>query len=145
MDSVRLVFQINRKIVNTICFRFGLIRFRKDFSVWHSEEQISDFFQIERNVIIVTVFLLIINQTEFHLNRNWKENIFHSIWKNNEIYFCELSAGGGDGTPQQRGFHPPLEDEEFPLLRILFGRVYYHFKRSLISNYSKRFCHCLIA
>ena len=38
-----------------------------------------------------------------------------------------------------------LEDEEFPLLRILFRRVYYHFTRSLISNYSKRFCHCLIA
>ena len=32
-DSVRLLFQINRKMVNTIWFRFYLIRFRKYFSV----------------------------------------------------------------------------------------------------------------
>ena len=30
-DSVRLVFQINLKMLNTIWFRFYLIRFRKDF------------------------------------------------------------------------------------------------------------------
>jgi len=33
MDTVRLLFQINRKMVNTIGFRFDSIRFRKDFSV----------------------------------------------------------------------------------------------------------------
>ena len=32
-DSVRLLFQINRCKVNTIWFRFNLIRFRKYFSV----------------------------------------------------------------------------------------------------------------
>ena len=32
-DTVRLLFQINRKMVNTIWFPFDLIRFRKDFSV----------------------------------------------------------------------------------------------------------------
>ena len=33
-DTVRLLFQINRKMVNTIWFRFDLIKFRKDFSVY---------------------------------------------------------------------------------------------------------------
>ena len=32
-DTVRLLFQINRKMVNTIWFRFDLIGFRKYFSV----------------------------------------------------------------------------------------------------------------
>ena len=32
-DSVRLLIQINRIMVNTIRFGFDLIRFRKDFSV----------------------------------------------------------------------------------------------------------------
>ena len=32
-DSVRLLFQINRKMANTIWFAFDLIRFAKDFSV----------------------------------------------------------------------------------------------------------------
>ena len=33
MNSVRLLFRINRKMVNTIWFWFDLIRFRKDFPV----------------------------------------------------------------------------------------------------------------
>ena len=32
-DNVRLLFQINRKMVNTIGFRDDLIRFRKDFTM----------------------------------------------------------------------------------------------------------------
>ena len=35
---------------------------------------ISDSCQIEKNVIVVTVFLLIMSQTEFHLVPNQKEN-----------------------------------------------------------------------
>ena len=36
-DTVRLLFQFNRKMVNTIWFRFDLLRFRKYFSVCNWE------------------------------------------------------------------------------------------------------------
>ena len=51
-------FQINQKIVNTILFRFDLIRFRKKI-LWvytmvplqlYSKKYISIYFQIERNI-----------------------------------------------------------------------------------------------
>ena len=38
-DTVHLLLQINRKMVNTIRFRFDLTIFRKDFSVWLSNDQ----------------------------------------------------------------------------------------------------------
>ena len=40
----------------------------------HSEKSISDSFQTKRNTIVVTVFLLILNQTEFHWVHNQKKN-----------------------------------------------------------------------
>ena len=42
--------------------------------VVHTQKQISDHAQIERNAIVVTVFLLIIDQTKFRLAHNQKEN-----------------------------------------------------------------------
>ena len=42
--------------------------------IYHTEKYISDFFQIERNMIVETVFLLIMNQIKFQLVRNQKEN-----------------------------------------------------------------------
>ena len=57
----------------------------------HSEKYIYVFFQTERNVIIATVSLLFMNQTDFCLVHSEKENgheiIFRSIWKEMEIYF----------------------------------------------------------
>ena len=41
------------------------------------KERISDPFHIEQNTLVVRVFLLIINQTEFHLTRSQKENCHH--------------------------------------------------------------------
>ena len=40
-DAVRLLFQINRCMVNTIRYRFDLIKFRKDFSVCDDKNRIS--------------------------------------------------------------------------------------------------------
>ena len=41
----------------------------------HSEKDISILFHIKRNVILATVFLLILNQTEFRLIDNYNQKI----------------------------------------------------------------------
>ena len=43
----------------------------------HWKNYISISFQIEWDVIMVTVFLSILNWTEFHSVQNWKENYHH--------------------------------------------------------------------
>ena len=43
----------------------------------HLENFISNFFHIEWDMIVVTVFLSISNQMEFHLVQNRKENCHH--------------------------------------------------------------------
>ena len=43
----------------------------------HSAKSISNLFQIERKTIVVTVFLLIMNETEVRLAYNQKENCHH--------------------------------------------------------------------
>ena len=40
----------------------------------HSEKSLTNFFQIERNTIVVTFFRLITNQTDFRLFHNQKES-----------------------------------------------------------------------
>ena len=64
-----------------------------------TKKSISDYFQINRNMIVVTVFLWIMNQTKLCLAYNQKENChdgdnaiqFERKWK--EIYNdCKLSS-----------------------------------------------------
>ena len=43
----------------------------------HWENNISISFHIEWDMIVVTVFLSILNQLEFHLVQNWKKNCYH--------------------------------------------------------------------
>ena len=43
----------------------------------HSENYISFYFKIERNMIVVTVFISILNQIDFHLVQNRTENCHH--------------------------------------------------------------------
>ena len=58
-----------------------------------SEECFSNSFQIERNTIVVTVFLLFMNPTEFRLVHNQKENCnLLSIWKELEKYVSECKS-----------------------------------------------------
>ena len=44
----------------------------------HWEDYTSNSFHIEWDMIMVTVFLSILNQMEFHLVQNWKENCHHN-------------------------------------------------------------------
>ena len=46
-------------------------------SMHHSENCISFSFHIEWDMIVVTVFFSTLNQMDFHLVQNWKENCHH--------------------------------------------------------------------
>ena len=43
----------------------------------HWENYVSISFHIEWDMIVVTVLFSILNQMEFHLVQNWKENCYH--------------------------------------------------------------------
>ena len=67
---------------------------------YSSGKYISYSFEIESNTILMTVFLLIMNQKDFRLVHNQKENchydryIYINIWKKIRFFFfsvCELS------------------------------------------------------
>ena len=49
----------------------------EDWLKLHWENYISNYFHIEWDMIVVTIFLLILNQIEFHLVQNRKENCHH--------------------------------------------------------------------
>ena len=57
---------------------------------------ISISFQIEWDMIVVTVFLLILNQMEFHLVQNRRKTvttiISHSMWKEMEMQFSQCRS-----------------------------------------------------
>ena len=62
-------------------FNVSFLTRKYSFVLWiHAEKYISDCFQIKRNMIIATVFLLIRNQMEICLVHNHKEN-----WHNDHI------------------------------------------------------------
>ena len=65
----------------------------------HWENCISISFQIEWDMIVVTVFLSIFNQMEVHLVQNWKENCHHDhipfyVKGNGNIVFSVLVHSG---------------------------------------------------
>ena len=71
-----------------ICWKFKL-HFQQTESHYAEKTGISISFQIEWDMIVVTVFLSILNQMDFHLVQNRKENCHHdhipSIRKEMEI------------------------------------------------------------
>ena len=71
LNLIFIQHKLNLIINNTIRWR-GLSLFVK-FNM-HWEKSIFEHFQINRNMIVVTVFLLIINQKEFHLAYDQKDH-----------------------------------------------------------------------
>ena len=62
--------------------------------ITHWQNYYSIYFQIEWDMIVVTVYLSFLNQMDFHLVQNWKENCHHdhipfNMKGNGNIYFFQ--------------------------------------------------------
>ena len=108
------IFSSTRRIFVTICSTYTDCPFGNcpDLFIWQSNvimgtggEASFCFSSVCRNLVMFTVFTLILDQTEFYLRGQIVRIMFPSIWKEVEICFSECGSVGSSGWISMRMLH----------------------------------------
>ena len=92
----------------------SLLKWNMLLNLWllHWGNYISNSFHISWDMTVVTVFLSILNQMDFHLVQNWKENCHHG-----HIPFNVKGIGNIVFSVHERWWNCPLFDQTSQSLR----------------------------